>query len=233
VTGWPQSTAFVQNAILPPAGASQYYPAMSTDSADNMILVFARSSSTEFASIYYTGRMVNDPLNTVRDSNSLKMGGATVVAATPSAIRWGDYFGASRDPMNGSLWIFGEYAKTSSSWGTWIGRVALGSTFTDDPLVAQSTIAKGVHITELRVRIDALRAACGLPAFSWTDGSLIPGQTLIYATHIVELRNALNEAYDSAGRARPAYTDATIVPGVTTIKAIHLMELREAIIGLE
>ncbi len=38
--------------------------------------------------------------------------------------RWGDFFGGSVDPVNGGLWVSGEYAKTRADsagrWGTWI-----------------------------------------------------------------------------------------------------------------
>jgi len=37
--------------------------------------------------------------------------------------RWGDYFGGSIDPVQGGLWVYGEYAKprntASGRWGTW------------------------------------------------------------------------------------------------------------------
>jgi len=37
--------------------------------------------------------------------------------------RWGDFFGGAIDPVNGGLWVFGEYAKTKATslgrWGTW------------------------------------------------------------------------------------------------------------------
>ncbi|MBL8211366.1 MAG: S-layer homology domain-containing protein [Bryobacterales bacterium] len=39
------------------------------------------------------------------------------------SVRWGDFFGASIDPVRGGLWTFGEYSKTrgqvSGRWGTW------------------------------------------------------------------------------------------------------------------
>ena len=45
-----------------------------------------------------------------------------LVSSGPSA-RWGDYFGGAIDPVQGGLWISGEYAKPhvsgSAVWGTW------------------------------------------------------------------------------------------------------------------
>ena len=44
--------------------------------------------------------------------------------------------------------------------------------FTDHPIRPGVTPVKAIHFTELRERIDALRRAVGLPAFSWTDAVL-------------------------------------------------------------
>ena len=47
--------------------------------------------------------------------------------------------------------------------------------FTDDNLTAGTSLIRAVQITELRTRIDALRARYGLPLFQWTGGPLVPG----------------------------------------------------------
>jgi hypothetical protein len=45
-----------------------------------------------------------------------------ILAGRPAA-RWGDYFGGGVDPVNGGLWVSGEYAKAhvnnQATWGTW------------------------------------------------------------------------------------------------------------------
>lgn len=105
-------------------------------------------------------------------------------------------------------------------------------TFTDDPLVAQSTVIKAVHFNELRAAINTARAARGLGAFVWTDPPLTPGCTRVRAVHLTELRTALSQAYQAAGRAVPTYTDATVTGGMTSIKAIHLSEIRSALRAL-
>jgi hypothetical protein len=107
--------------------------------------------------------------------------------------------------------------------------------FTDDPLTAGSTLIKAVHITELRSRIDAIRASRtpALAAFSYTDPSLAAGST-INAVHITELRTALNQAYQATpGRTAPTYTDPTLSAGSTAIKAVHIADLRTAVLAIE
>ena len=105
--------------------------------------------------------------------------------------------------------------------------------FTDDPLVAGVTLARAVHFLELRVRIDALRARAGLPAFAWTDRALTPGITPVRRLHLAELRTALAAAYAAAGRRAPVYADARVTAGTTPIRARHVTELRAAVVALE
>src|SRR5439155_15708932 len=73
--------------------------------------------------------------------------------------------------------------------------------FTDDPLIAQSTITKAAHITELRSAIGSLRALNNLAAFTWTDPTLAPGTTPFRTLHVLELRTALNQVYQALGSA--------------------------------
>ena len=105
--------------------------------------------------------------------------------------------------------------------------------FTDDPLAAQSTLVRTVHITELRSAIDIVRVARGLATFAWTDPALLPGRTPVNVVHLTELRTALDQAYQAAGRALPAYADPSVVAGQTVIKATHLDELRAAVRALQ
>lgn len=105
--------------------------------------------------------------------------------------------------------------------------------FTDDPIRPGVTPVKAVHFTELRDRIDDLRAGAGLATVRWTDSVLRAGVTPIRLVHLVELRAALAETYAALGRPLPRWTDAVLRPGTTPIRAVHLTELREAVLALE
>ena len=111
--------------------------------------------------------------------------------------------------------------------------VAVRAPFTDDPIVPGVTPVKAVHFTELRMRIDALRAAAGLPGFAWTDPVLTAGVTRVRLVHLQELRSALGAAYVAAGLPAPGWTDSAPVGGTTLIRAAHLMDLRAAVLALE
>ena len=120
----------------------------------------------------------------------------------------------------------------SQSFTVTVG-ASVSVSFTDDPIVPGVTPVRGVHFTELRARIDAVREAAGLGRFPWTDPVLTAGVTPVRLVHLLELREALAAAYTAAGRAGPPYTDAAPVAGTTPIRAAHLTELRAAVVAME
>ena len=102
--------------------------------------------------------------------------------------------------------------------------------FTDDPLVPGVHSMRAVHITELRARIDALRATRGLGATGW--GTIVAGTSLMSASDIVQMRAALNAVYQSLGLAAPLYSDTSLTSGMP-IRAVHISELRTFVKALE
>ncbi len=121
----------------------------------------------------------------------------------------------------------------SQSFAVTVGSSGTETPFTDDPIVPGVTPIRAIHFTELRQRIDALRAAAGLARVSWTDSVLRPGVTPVRLVHVLELRVALAAAYTAAGRAVPRWTDPSPTSGATPIRAAHLTELRAAVVTLE
>ena len=107
-----------------------------------------------------------------------------------------------------------------------------GNGFTDDAIVVGSTPIRAVHVTELRSRIDALRASVGLPAFQWTDAVLEAGSGALLAVHVREMRTALDAVYGSAGKAAPNFTNPGLAAG-DAVLAAYITELRNAVLALE
>jgi hypothetical protein len=103
--------------------------------------------------------------------------------------------------------------------------------FTDPSLTAQQSVLRAVHMSELRLRIDALRVRYGYQAYQWTDDPLVG--VVVKALHLTEIRAALADAYGAAGVSPPSYTDPVPLSGATPIRAIHILELRAAIERLE
>ena len=103
----------------------EYYsfPALRPDAARNLHVVFTSSSANSFASVRVAGRLVTDPLNTLRPSIGIRAGGG---AQTSPLGRMGDYAGAAVDPTAPlSVWVSGEYIGSTGSapWRTYIARL--------------------------------------------------------------------------------------------------------------
>jgi uncharacterized repeat protein (TIGR01451 family) len=98
--------------------------------------------------------------------------------------------------------------------------------FTDDPVVAGLTKMKAVHVTELRLAVDAVRAAAGLPPASYTDPSL--SGINVKAIHLMELRSAMDAARSTLGLSAAGYADPSLAGG-SVIKAAHIRDLRAGV----
>lgn len=98
------------------SGIHTWFPAIAKNADGNTGIVMARSSTSEYASIWYSYRMPGDTLGTMRPAQEMKAGEGNYSG------RWGDYFDIAVDPTNDTtLWGIGEYASSSGSWRTWIG----------------------------------------------------------------------------------------------------------------
>lgn len=113
-------------------------------------------------------------------------------------------------PVGGSAWSNLDHATTIA--------------FTDDPLIANVTMMRAVHLTEIRTAVNAAREAAGLGASSWTDAS--PGGATVKAAHILELRNSLSAALTALGKSA-TFTNA--VSAGMPPRALDFQELRNAV----
>jgi len=149
------------------------------------------------------------------------IGGATSSSYTTPALT-----------STSSYWVRVSNGGGSADSNTATITVTSTGGFTDDPLVAGVTPIKVIHITELRTRINAVRAVRGLGAFSHTDPVLTAAVTTIKAVHIANLRTALAEAYVASMLTPPTYTDPSLSAG-TVIKVVHIAQLRAALLAIE
>jgi hypothetical protein len=103
----------LQQGILAGNGQDRFYPNLAVDSAGDMTIGYAYSSSSEYAGIRYTG-LASD--GTPEPEAVLKAGEGTV-----DGSRYGDFAGEVVDPDGCTIWHFEEYARAGSLWGTWAG----------------------------------------------------------------------------------------------------------------
>lgn len=104
--------------------------------------------------------------------------------------------------------------------------LATAISFTDDPLVANTTTIKAQHLVELRQAVDAVRLLAGLAAAIWTDPS--PQGVFIKKVHIEELRTNLDLALTELGLPTQSYTDSVLTTS-TAIRKVHFDELRQRV----
>ena len=130
VRDWPQSVQIMQEGIVGEDGVWSYYPALVVDKDDDVYLVFNRSGPQEYASIYFVGRDSNDPPGMMRSPFLLKAG--TVNQQNPLANdnrngtpvkRFADYSGIALDPVDGTVWIMGQYMGNTQRLTTWVGHL--------------------------------------------------------------------------------------------------------------
>ena len=110
------------------AGTYDFYPAIATDPAGDMTVVFGESSTTMDPSVLVTQQTINDAPATLETPTLLKIGTGPDqphLLCTASVCPFGAYFGAAYEPLSGSrVWVVGEYTSSSSAttyWNTWIG----------------------------------------------------------------------------------------------------------------
>jgi len=119
------SIGTVNDWVLAQDGTDRYYPRVDVNTAGNKTMVYARSSSSEFAGAFYVGIPNSGTCTTCFDGpeTTLQAGGNSYVDfGSGTRNRWGDYFGAAPDPDGTGIWIHGEFAQTTANtWATEVG----------------------------------------------------------------------------------------------------------------
>ena len=105
------------------AGVNTYYPSVAIAANGDLGMTFMESSSSEYMSMYVTGRSVADPLNTLQPPVLVAAGAATYSTSAEGAgpYRAGDFSGITVDPTTGTtFWAANEYATSAgvNNWGT-------------------------------------------------------------------------------------------------------------------
>jgi hypothetical protein len=245
VSQWPEAVSMVQDAVFADDGAGLHYPTLTVDSSSNVGLIFGRSSATEYLSLYATGRLGSDPLNTIRSAVPFKPGNGLVIGglldSSLGALRFADYFGAALDPSDGTVWVVGEYGRASvptPGLGRSIGHVAFppdpspppkltltlnASAFaTRDSMMLTATMSPGARSGLVDAYV-VVRAPGGQPFSLRLDGSVVAGVVPI-ATRFAPFRFTGDLARIAFTSAIPAgrYTWQAYLtePGTTTVVGV-------------
>ncbi len=110
------------NDVIEAQNIYYFYPEIYPDLNDNLVLVFNKASSNDYAGVAWTYRYANT--SSIGGISWLKQGEAAYYNPLNNVNRWGDYSGICLDPSdNRKVWVYGEYAKTSTTWSTWVGMI--------------------------------------------------------------------------------------------------------------
>jgi hypothetical protein len=121
-------TLTMEGDVAPGSGVYTIYPAIDIDANNNLGLTYMEMSSSEFVSMYVTGRTPSDPVGTMAPGVRVAAG-----ATTSTQTRGGDFAGMSVDPSTGtSFWGANEFFNNSVStnWATFVSNftVSAGTT---------------------------------------------------------------------------------------------------------
>ena len=95
-----------QQQIYVPDADSRWMGSIAMDDNGSIALCYAKSSSTVFPSLCFTGRLASDPLGTMSFAEVLAVAGDHVQTNTN---RFGDYSHTALDPDGITFWHTGEY----------------------------------------------------------------------------------------------------------------------------
>ncbi len=153
------SNTVLKDVTYTQPGVHYYYPAVTDDSAGNLYMVFSRSSSTEFASVYHTGMQPAD--SAIQASALVKAG-----VSTNTSGRWGDYSAIANDPADSlAVLSYAGWANTLNRWATWI----TGATFTGSiptPTLVSVNPSSGTQGANVNVTLTGLNT-------HWVQGTSV------------------------------------------------------------
>ncbi len=171
--GEKEWSLYQQGTYAPDDDYNRFIPAISINGKGDIALGYSVGGTDKFASLRYTGRLVDDPLG--------EMTVEEFEFATGEGVRgngndrFGDYARMSVDPLDGSFWFTGEYVKLNGSYGTSIVNFIL----TRDSLdLAATAIISPVNSSELGSEeklVVEIRNVGVLPVSNFSVGFVLDG----------------------------------------------------------
>ncbi len=115
-------TVYQQSTYSPDNSLYRWMGSVAQDHHGNMLMGYSGSSATVFPSVYVTGRLNTDAINTMESETQLFAGlnSQVNISGYPYGYRWGDYTAMMLDPDDCTFWYTGEYLKQAGlfNWST-------------------------------------------------------------------------------------------------------------------
>src|SRR6266571_5225875 len=128
----PAASAILQSFDLSSTTRDYFYPALALDPLGDLAVAFGYSSGVDYPGVMATGRLTGDPTGVMQPPVIVWAGTGPETTWCPSSVcRYGDYFGANRDPSDPStLWLAGEFGRGFAGWGSYIFSLRLKAMLT-------------------------------------------------------------------------------------------------------
>ncbi|HYF63233.1 MAG TPA: proprotein convertase P-domain-containing protein, partial [Herpetosiphonaceae bacterium] len=203
-------TVFQQSTYTPPDGVWRWMGSIAADKDGNAAIGYSASSPQMKPGVWYSGRLVTDPPNTLAQGDGVIKNGDGNPTTTNS--RWGDYSIMTVDPVDDcTFWYQNEYYKAAdmalgtNRWSTAIGAFKFPSC---TPLPATGIISGTVTNAATSARLPNMPISVVS-----SDGTRIyAGST--DANGVFQIR-ALPGTYTvTAGPQAPAYLASASVGGI-------------------
>ncbi|HXH38193.1 MAG TPA: S8 family serine peptidase [Thermoanaerobaculia bacterium] len=227
----------------------KFFPSVNGATQFTVKIAATQGTNQSFALVVYNGYDVTGTAPPAKPANLVATGNAfpgvtatwsAVPGATgyevrrrssssPFAILLGQQTGTTfSDPSVSGNTGYAYFVRAVNAAGVSADSVGFATTmtFTDDPIVPGVTLIKGVHVTELQLAVNAVRAALLLGPFSFTG---IDSTGLVKSLYVNELRTALDQARGAVLLPHASYTDPSLTPGLTVVKSAHVTELRSGV----
>jgi hypothetical protein len=181
------SVSVFQDFDIALAGTFLYYPALSIDSLGDAVLVFGLSSTVVDPSIAAATQHAGDPIGTISPFVWAHQGTAGRPSSCSPACRFGDFFGSGADPVNGRVWVSGEFLTASTNWQTWIAPVqSVGPSlfYLESPLEADLGSA-------VPIWLNSTNAPCGPGLDTWCSVTFPYGNGTRFTSSCGQLGSSL------------------------------------------
>jgi PKD repeat protein len=113
-----------QEGIYTPDSHSRWLGSIAMDDNGSIALCYAKSSSTVYPSLCYTGRLASDPLGQMTFSETVAQAGTS---SETSGNRYGDYSQTALDPDGVTFWHTGEYTSSGTKTRVYSFQLPTGS----------------------------------------------------------------------------------------------------------
>jgi len=160
------------------------------------------------------------PLNLLVDHYTINRGATiTSIAPTPYTTT-GTTFTDTSLPSSIHTWVYNVTASSPAQTTTTSNTDFATTVQFHDVPVTSSVGIQAQHFAELRLAIDAIRAAGNKSATTWTDSSL--SGISVKAAHLTQMRTQLADGLSAFGVVAPTYT-YSIFSG----QAIHALDVQQ------